>query len=406
MQRTSIFAVILLCCVQIGFGGYSVILAVYGKGHIDPVVFSLFRDSCAFPILLTAAAIVEGIRVPKCKDLPLYLGMGLVGIFGNQVLFILGLYNAGADIASIFQPSVPVLTCLFALLTRQEPLPLLCGKGYCKRHDGKVDGRTAITGWLKIGGILLVCVGGCIMVLSAPSKNASRAKAVLLGELMLLGNCSCMAVYVLIQKRWIFNDESPQSWREKPINVTAWSYMFGALFMAVASAVVAAKNPSVFDLFPKSLPPCQPTKTSMLAAVSNITKSWCDLHSGKLFNSTVQSLCSCDTVDYGSFLIPLCYAAFVSSSMAYGFITIANKFLPSSMVTAFWPMQVPAAVFLNYLVNAKTVTLGQILGGLVIILALFMVCISDGIEKKNQENAPLEINETTRLVSKSSDYET
>ena len=30
-------------------------LAVYGKGYIDPVVFSLFRDTCAFPILLTAA---------------------------------------------------------------------------------------------------------------------------------------------------------------------------------------------------------------------------------------------------------------------------------------------------------------------------------------------------------------
>ena len=49
-----LLGVFLMVCVQIGFGGYSVILAVYGKGHINPVVFSLFRDSSAFPILFVS----------------------------------------------------------------------------------------------------------------------------------------------------------------------------------------------------------------------------------------------------------------------------------------------------------------------------------------------------------------
>lgn len=129
MISSTVLAVCLMCCVQVGFGGYSVVLAVYGKaGHIDPVVFSLCRDACAFPILLAAAALLEGVRWPRYRDLPLFLSMGLVGIFGNQVLFILGLYNAGADVASMWQPSTPVLTVVLALATCQERLPLLCGR--------------------------------------------------------------------------------------------------------------------------------------------------------------------------------------------------------------------------------------------------------------------------------------
>ena len=385
-MNDQIFAVLLMCCVQIGFGGYSVVLAVYGKGHINPIIFSLFRDTCAFPILLTAAHVFEGVRLPKVKDIPLFLCMGFIGIFGNQVLFILGLYSAGADIASIFQPSIPVLTVVVALLTRQELLPLLCGSDKVNVNDR----RTMLSGWLKVGGIMLVFAGGCVMVLTAPKKNDEKANTILLGEILLLGNCTCMAVYILIQKRYVFNNHASDSWKNTPINVTAWSYMFGALFMGVASVYCGVSDPSVFDLFPQSLAPChsrQPNTTTT-------TASWCNEHAGAKFNATVKSMCICDNVDYLSFLIPLCYAAFVSSSMAYGFVSIANKYLPSTVVTSFWPLQVPAAVTLNYLVNAKTITLYQGVGGLLIAVALFMVVKANSLENvESTEGADQNLNE-------------
>ena len=394
-MNNKILAIILMCCVQIGFGGYSVVLAVYGKGHINPVVFSLFRDSCAFPILLTAAALVEGVRLPKCKDLPLFFSMGVIGIFGNQVMFILGLYSAGADIASIFQPSIPVLTVIMTLVSRMEPWPLLCGRHADDDVPEEGDKRTMLLGWLKVGGIVLVCLGGCVMVLSAPKKNVAKSNAIFLGELLLLANCTCMAVYVLIQKKYIFRNNDADSWRDKPINVTAWSYMFGAMFMALASIYCAVNDPTVFDLFPRSLAPCQP-KINGTAT----TTAWCNAHAGVAYNATVKEVCACDNVDYASFLIPLCYAAFISSSMAYGFVTIANKYLPSTLVTAFWPMQVPAAVTLNYLVNAKTITLGQGLGGLLIISALFMVVKANLIESVEGSDNSKEklLNEQTSLL--------
>ena len=399
-----LLGVLLMVCVQIGFGGYSVVLAVYGKGHINPVVFSLFRDSCAFPILLTAAYLKEGLRIPRRKDLPLFLSMGIIGIFGNQVMFIIGLYSAGADIASIFQPSIPVFTVIVALVARQEMAPLLCGRGRTQRnsharHNYVEDGRTVLSGWFKVIGILLVCVGGCVMVLSAPEKNtAAAAHSVLLGEFLLLGNCMCMAVYIIIQKKYIFNNDQEDSWKDTPVNVTAWSYMFGAVFMALASAYCGASDPSVFDVFPKSLPPCVPRARANQTSVDVL---WCNAHSGDLYNTTVKSLCSCATADYESFLIPLFYAAFVSSSMCYGFVTIANKHLPSTVVAGFWPMQVPAAVTLNYIVNAETITLGQGLGGLLIIVALFAVVLADAMERKQIAALKTSLNEESRLLASS-----
>jgi len=87
--------------------------------------------------------------------------------------------------------------------------------------------------------------------------------------------------------------------------------------------------------------------------------------------------------------------------MCYGFVTIANKHLPSTVVAGFWPMQVPAAVTLNYIVNAETITLGQGLGGLLIIVALFAVVLADAMERKQIAALKTSLNEESRLLASS-----
>jgi len=54
-------------------------------------------------VLMAAAAFFEGYRLPKREDMPLILLLGLTGAFGNQFLFINGLYLTNPTIASIFQ---------------------------------------------------------------------------------------------------------------------------------------------------------------------------------------------------------------------------------------------------------------------------------------------------------------
>lgn len=59
--------------------------------------------------------------------------------------------------------------------------------------------------------------------------NSADAKNKLLGIIFLLINCSCMAVYVLLQKRFIFNKSKEHKmdphdlgrWTSFPISVTA-----------------------------------------------------------------------------------------------------------------------------------------------------------------------------------------
>lgn len=52
---------------------------------------------------MAAAAFFEGYRLPRREDIPLIILLGLTGAFGNQFLFINGLYLTNPTIASIFQ---------------------------------------------------------------------------------------------------------------------------------------------------------------------------------------------------------------------------------------------------------------------------------------------------------------
>ena len=67
-------------------------------------------------------------------------------MFMNQLFYILGVYNTSADIASMFQPVVPVWTVIIAVLVKIEPLPNI----------------TKLNGILKVLGILLAVIGAII----------------------------------------------------------------------------------------------------------------------------------------------------------------------------------------------------------------------------------------------------
>ena len=68
-----------LLTVQLGFGAYGVIVSKFAKNNkADPLVFSLFRDSGAFPMLLLAAFIAEkNIKVPSLRSVDFAWGFRL-----------------------------------------------------------------------------------------------------------------------------------------------------------------------------------------------------------------------------------------------------------------------------------------------------------------------------------------
>lgn len=372
-------AVVILACivVQIGFGGYGIVLKKFAQGaHANAVVFSFFRDGCCFPVLLVTASILErGPKFPRStEELGVFCLLGVTGMWGNQLFYILGLYYTNATIASCWQPAIPVFAAVIAIVLRVEPFPPL----------GKMRG------WFKLIGILCAAGGALVLTLGKPGKhaassNAGESRAV--GNAFLFANCFCMALYLNIQKIFIFHADksSPMArYQALPTHVTAWSYFFGAIAMII-TAVVGFYGNVGFLGFGKD----------------EATDSF---HVPK------------------QMLVGLAYAVFISSALCYGLISFANKHLPATVVSAFWPLQVPVAVLLascpagifgkpsdddgSFSGSSAGAAVGpfcehltgdEAIGGLLIIIGLFSVTFANHLERgeaelKPERNAPLLVN--------------
>jgi len=316
-----------LVVVQLGFGAYGVIISKFAKeDKADPLIFCFFRDTGSFPVLLIAASLSEKkVQIPSLRELPLFVVLGLTGMFGSQFLYILGIYYTNANIASVFQPAIPVWTALLAIVVRIEPFP---------------EFRT-LRGWAKCLGILLAAAGAIVMSVqkssgTAPANEGISNSVYFLGYIFLMGNTLSMAIYVLVQKKFIFErDES--CWKTKPVTVTAWSYMFGAIFMGLASLYYIHK-PEKFTYFPKEE------------------------------------------------IYPILYAIFIASSLCYLLISWCNMQISASLVTATWPLQVLFCAILSYVVLGEVLTAIEFFGGTFIIAGLMAVVWSNYSEEKRSND--------------------
>merc|ERR1719168_21921 len=117
---------------------------------------------------MIAATIIEGWHMPVREDLFFFALCGLFGMFGNQFLYIMGVFYAGSSIASVFQPLCPVFAAVISLAFGCEKL--------C---DGSVLYST-----LKFLGILVASGGAVLNVFAKPLEGSSNT---LLGCIFLFG---------------------------------------------------------------------------------------------------------------------------------------------------------------------------------------------------------------------------
>ena len=273
------------------------------------------------------------------RELPLFIVLGLTGMFGNQLLYLLGIYYTNANIASIFQPAIPVWTALLAIIVRIEPFP---------------DFRT-LRGWAKSLGILLAAVGAIVMTVekktgqaSDHSGSSSSDSVNFVGYIFLLGNTLSMAVYILLQKKFIF-DKEDSCWKTKPVTVTAWSYLFGAMFMALASLYYVNK-PEKFTYFPQEE------------------------------------------------VYPILYAIFIASGLCYLLISWCNMQISASLVTATWPLQVLFCAILSYFVLGEVLKTLEYVGGVLIVIGLMAVVWSNFSEEKMKSEQEEDLNNSYGYV--------
>ncbi len=188
-----------LLSVQLTFGGFHVVAKAV-LAHLHPLALAGIRVLVATPLLLLLAWQHDRI-LPRRRDLPWLALLGLLGVFTNQVLFILGLRLTTATNAAILMPSIPVFAAAVAIVGRIE---------------------RASAG--RLLGIAISVLGALIMLDPRSFQLGDRAVG---GDLLILANCLSYATFLVVMRPVL---------RRLPVaTVIAWSFLFGGLGVTAVS---------------------------------------------------------------------------------------------------------------------------------------------------------------------------
>lgn len=133
-----------------------------------------------------------------------------------------------------------------------------------------------------------------------------------------------IVVVLLLQRQGI--------WKEYPVAMTAYTYLFGSIFMGVATLYYVFTGQAHLFVIPRHVSTCQLLSSYRCTLWLYNKLYW-------LYSYLINPLLEHHINPLQS-LLALVYAVFVTSAFCYSLLAYANKYLPSSAVTAFWPVQV------------------------------------------------------------------
>lgn len=202
-----------LFAVQIAFASLSVVGKVVVR-TLEPGALALLRlagAAAVFGALALARRDPSAPRMPP-RDVLAIAGCAVLGIFGNQVLFLYGLRLTTAVNATVLVATIPVFTVLSAILLRREP----------PRAASLVGVGVAFAGALWL-------VGG----------EFALGSAGVAGDLLVLSNSVVYALYLVLVRDLAL--------RYGSIRVVAIGFACGALLALPLGAPALARQAGALD---------------------------------------------------------------------------------------------------------------------------------------------------------------
>jgi drug/metabolite transporter (DMT)-like permease len=208
--RERLLAEIGLLAVVVLWGGNFVVVKA-AVSVVPPVAFTSLRYALAAVTLLGLLRLREGdIRLPRADVVPV-AALGVIGFGIYQVLWTVGLQSVAAGDSALIVAATPVLVAVLAVAAGSDVLTPTRAAG------------------------ALVSFAGVALVVGADSGLGLDRSIV--GDLLTLGAAVCWAVYTA----W----GAPILRRHSALRTTAWTTVFGALFLApIGAAQLVVAGPS------------------------------------------------------------------------------------------------------------------------------------------------------------------
>ncbi|MGG2480857.1 DMT family transporter [Brevibacillus borstelensis] len=201
MKPMKIYAMLLGFSI---FTGATFNLAKYTVEYLAPSSAAAWRFGLAAVVMLVILLLTEGVNKSLLKKNAIaYAVLGIVGIFGFNALFFIGMKYTSPVNAALIMGLNPLLTTIFARMILKD----------------KIVKRQAV-------GIAFAFIG-VFLVITQGSLEAIATLSVSVGDLLIFAGNLCWTLYAVLGRRFIKD--------ATPLSTTTYTMAAGAIGLIVAS---------------------------------------------------------------------------------------------------------------------------------------------------------------------------